>query len=73
MDITIDHYRGEIYFAIILEDVFMQAGRYQVMVRVRNKEEIKHKYRWIYISSPDKELLGAAVITKAPNRVNVWN
>jgi WD40 repeat protein len=64
---------GTVHFAIILSDDFMSAGRYQVMAKVTNEQETKHKYQWIEVGVPNRKLLGLAVITKSPNKVNVWN
>ena len=65
--------RGSAHFALMLSDNFMPAGKYQIMVRVTNEQDTKHKYQWIEVGVPNRKLLGLAVITKAPNKVNVWN
>lgn len=64
---------GDLRFAIILSDPFQTSGQYQILIRVVNEEDTKHKYKKITISGLDKEWLGAALITKAPNKINVWN
>jgi hypothetical protein len=64
---------GRVRFAIIHDKQFIESGGYQVMVRVENEKEQKYKYRAIRILSPMRKLLGAAVITKTPNHINVWH
>jgi hypothetical protein len=64
---------GRLHYAIIHNLQFIPAGNYQIMLRVENEKELKHKYQPITILSPMRELLGAAVISKTPNHVNVWH
>jgi hypothetical protein len=64
---------GTIVFAMILEDLFMPIGNYEVKAQVINEKEVKDKYQKITISQTNRELLGVAVITKQPNIINVWN
>jgi len=64
---------GVIHFAIFLTDIFLDPGKYQVMAKVSNEVETKHKYRWINLASPTRKFMGVAVITKSSSKVKVWN
>ena len=63
---------GTFFYGIILEDAFMDAGNYQLSLIVDNEKERKHKYVKIRILTENRKLLGAAVVTKTPNHVQLW-
>ena len=63
---------GTLQYGIILDDAFMDAGNYNVCVIVNNEKERKYKYRKIRILTENKKLLGAVVVTKTANHVQLW-
>jgi len=64
---------GRVNSAFIIDDLFLPSGNYKVMAKVVNEKDQKDKYQNVSVSATNQELLGAVLITKQPNYVQVWN
>ncbi len=62
-----------IHYALRLTDYYMKGGRYQILCKVANKSEVKHKYRTLIVSAINKRLEDVAVVTKSALWVHVYS
>lgn len=60
-------------YAFFIDDYYMQSGDYQILCKVTNANDVKHKYQTIKVSSVAKKLENIAVVCKGSNKIQVYN
>lgn len=60
-------------YAFSIDDYYMQSGDYQILCKVENDKEVKHKYLTVKVSSVAKKLEDIAVVCKNNNKIQVYN
>jgi hypothetical protein len=69
----------DIYFTYPLDDKFMESGNYNILVKVSDGTNVKHKYRAVKIAGIPRKFTGLGLVTKTNNALNIshidtnWN
>ncbi len=63
----------EAHFAFMLDDYYMEGGSYQILCKVTNEVDMKHKYRSVIVSAVSKVLEDVVAVTRSGSDIRIWS